>query len=602
MALPEQIRAMFAGEARIPDDPQSREALVAKLTASERGTLLPLVWLHEAHETGRNDIRHLAFLIDDHRQRVSISPAAFAEGIGSLQKKHNRPADPLPQNVGFTAGQARDMRIGYCLWRLVAGVEAMPPETAMGGLRALLPLLSHGPFGNRARMVVAARLAALPEAEQLAVDKLLARVEGELETREWEVLLKLPPLALRDWVVIEENTSSDIEPIDRHAARMRFLDTLPGYPEFARSVVAFAGERLSAITGKQTAYRPDGAFPLGDCVVIERAVLWGLARNERWCLDALGPLWTMAVQAPDPKAKTMPSQSLATRFANATVTEPRPEALRALEAAKAACRHTGVAKKLDRARRAARSALASFPERLLALDPALPVAKDMLKPFAIAVEALLTRTEPMSAADWLLRLGPGRKEGWALAKDLIWEVTPDNGDTPFTALPGRAGDWRDINGQSRPSSEGGMIRLWHPAETPAGLARAWLSFLERDAISQPFLQAGREIYLVPEAERDSCRSAFFSGRMVAATPLVGLARVSGWRSGYDTELHLTLGGTRFVFETGVRVFPGAGGEGETGAFFLNGPQTRFAQVPTRVLSEALRKVDLLVAVGERGLK
>lgn len=598
-----RIRAMLEGQALIPDDWRAREELVERLSPDARGALLALVWRREADPAppGGQGAEHLAGLVDDSRRPVRVSSAAFAEGIAALIARRSRPGPVQQPGSRFTPEQARDWDIGRCLWRLISGLEDdRLSEPALAGLRDLLPLLSPGPMGDHGQRVVAARLAGLPEAAQQAVDLLLAPVEGELEAREWGLLLALPPLKLRDWVLIEDRFGAEYDPADRHAALMRFLDDLPGYPEFARQVIEAALARLEAIAQKRTAYRADGAFPLGDCTVIERAALWGLAGGRDWLLAALGPIWEMAAVAPDPKAKTMPSQSLAIRFANAAVTEPRPEALRALDAVAALCRHAGVSKKLARARRAARSALAARPERLLDLDPAQPLDKDMRKPFAAAVETLLARPEPIPAPDWLRRLGPGRKDGWALARDLIWEITPGEGGAPFTALPDKAGGWRDLDGQARAFAPSDAIRLWHPADSPDDLARHWRSLLERQGIQQPFLQAGREIYRPDPAERDGTRTALFAGREVAGRPLIGLARVSGWQMAAETELHLKLGGSRFVFDAGVRAFPGSADSGRTGDLYLAGPQRSLGQVPARVLSEALRKVDLLVTVGMRG--
>lgn len=602
--LTRRIRAMLEGEISLPEDWPACEALAAGLSAAERGRLLPLLWRREAdpEAPGGRAAALLASCVDGLRQPVRISPETFDEGVAALLWRRDRPGLPLPAHSQLSPDEARDTRVRHCLWRLLSGLDGAPSEVGRDGLCSLLPLFSVRGSDKPARVIVAARLAGDDAAAQRATDLLLGPVEGELEAREWGLVLALPPLDLRDWVVGEDGTGHDIEPADRHDAQMRFLDRLPGYAGFACEVFATAQARLEAVAGRQTAYRTDGAFPLGDCAVIGRAALWGLWRNEAWCLDVLGRLWEMAAVAPDPKVKTMPSQSLAIRFANASVTEPRPEALRALDGVAAVCRHAGVAKKLARARRAARTALVAHPERLLALDPAQPLAKDMVKPFAGAVEALLARPEPIAADDWRLRLGPGRKEGWALAGSLVWEITSADGARVVTALPEEDGGWRGVDGSRQPFSQTDAVRLWHPAETPAELARLWRRLLEREGVRQPFLQAGREIYRPAAAERAGAHSALFAGRRVAGKPLGGLARVSGWRAGYDSELHLDLGGSRFCFDAGARVYPGADGEGVTGTVRLTGPQKRLDQVPARVLSEAFRKVDLLVSVGERGAR
>ena len=131
-------------------------------------------------------------------------------------------------------------------------------------------------------------------------------------------------------------------------------------------------------------------------------------------------------------------------------------------------------------------------------------------------------------------------------------------------VPPEAGGWRDVTGVLRGFSEGDAIRLWHPVETPDELARAWRTVLERQGISQPFVQAGREVYPITAAERDGREATRFVGRPVAAVPMIGLARVSGWRLGDRSDLHLTLAGCRFVLEAGVVVYAGASGTGKAG--------------------------------------
>jgi hypothetical protein len=300
----------------------------------------------------------------------------------------------------------------------------------------------------------------------------------------------------------------------------------------------------------------------------------------------------------------MPSQSLTIRFANAVVLEPNVIALRALREVAGLCRHAGVKKKLDRLKKAAQTALISRPERLLDIQMDGPVPKDMALPFRDAVQTLLAEPEPMTLDLWLDRFGPGRAAGWRLAQSLIWEVTGAAGLTPFTALP-RQKDaqvhWTRPDGSDREAHADDLVRLWHPVESPHDLGRLWRLELERLGLNQPFAQAGRETYRPATTEMAGSSSACFEGRSVSATPLVGLARTTGWRLGYNDEVRLTLSGVRFTLNTGLPgVYPGSGGQGVVRMFHLNGPQTRFDQVPARILSEVLRRADLLVSVGERG--
>ncbi|MCU0829329.1 MAG: DUF4132 domain-containing protein [Tabrizicola sp.] len=536
------------------------------------------------------------------RRSPPLSPEVFSLCVETLLACKSTPGVPPPLTIaGEDADKIVAYRIGDCLWQLICRLTDLPTEATRPGLCQLAPLADSGQPYLKARAVVVASLAQNPDLIQRMVNEILADTRAELLRLEWEYLLTLDPFTLRDWVVQECYPYLEMDTDDRHTLRMRFLDSLPGYPTVAETVLVRTEDRLRAIAERRVPYVSDGAFLLSDCAVIERAVVFGLMRGDAWCVNWLGDIWQMASVAPDPKAKTMPSQSLTIRFANASIAEPRPEALQALEAVAKNCRHAGVAKKLDRARKSARTALAAQTDRLLALDPGEPIPKDLLKPFAAAIEGLLAVTDPMSAELWAARLGPSRKEGWALAKALIWEVTPAGGQA-FTALPATQPGWVDLAGTLHAFEATDLVRLWHPADTSSDLARAWRSKLQSDGVKQPFLQAGREVYRPDTAEFAGREVKQFAGHYVSARQLVGLARTAGWRAASYSGLHLRLGGTRFRFDPGVRAYHGSEDTGETGSLWLEGPEACLMDVPARVLSEALRKVDLLVAVGERGAR
>nr|WP_193776962.1 MULTISPECIES: DUF4132 domain-containing protein [unclassified Pseudovibrio] len=146
------------------------------------------------------------------------------------------------------------------------------------------------------------------------------------------------------------------------------------------------------------------------------------------------------------------------------------------------------------------------------------------------------------------------------------------------------------------------VRLWHPVESSKEERQEWQFFVTKEGIKQPFPQASREIYPVMENELSTNTSRMFAGHTVSQVPLFGLSQQMGWRpSDYET-LAITLAGRRFNFETGIRTFPGCTGEGTTGNFSLKGPEKKFGDVPQRVLSEAFRQTDLLVATGAAGVE
>jgi Domain of unknown function (DUF4132) len=594
--LVREFVGMLKGSVPLPADRDDFRALLAKLTPKELGILLSAMFDRNLRLQSPGSTGGAA------RRVAPLSPGVFSLCIDVLLACKSTPGVPAPLFIGGEEEEkVLQYRIGDCLWQLIRRLTELPTGDARPGLRQLALIADCGKPAWKAKAVVVARLAEDSDLVQRMVNEILADTRAELVPLEWELLRSLDPFTQRDWVAQECDPDYARDPDDRHALRMGFLDGLPGYEAFAQGIFARTEDRLRAIAEKRVPYVSDGAFLLSDCDVIERAVLFGLMRGEAWCLNRLGEVWQMASVAPDPKAKTMPSQSLTIRFANASITEPRPEALRALDAVVKGCRHAGVVKKLERARKSARTALAAQPDRLLALDPMVPVPKDMLKPFAAAIEGLLAVTDPVPVAEWALRLGPSRKEGWALAKALVWEVTPA-GQEAFTALPEASGSWSDLLGRVRDCNDTDLVRLWHPADGPDDLARAWRSRLQRDGISQPFLQAGREVYRPDAHELSGLEMKECAGREVSARQLVGLARTAGWRFGYASELHLRLGGVRFRFDAGAHVYPGSEDTGVTGALRLEGPQARLLDVPARVISEAMRRVDLIVSVGERGLR
>lgn len=591
----DQVLATLDGLILAPKERDLSRSLVDRLAPRELGALQPLAWsLRDA--LGQSDqVSHLAFLIADH-PRARFTPEAFAAGLeyllGRLGPVRPGPSKPPPPD-GALPAQSDRSPLARALWTLIRGLDSDPPDSAHDGLRRLQHLAQVTTRHDLSGYVVARLVGDADRALSLR-EALMRRVEGDLMAREWTLLFAQPPLRLRDFQVIEMEADED----KRRALFNRYYDGVPGYEAFAEDLFQIAANRLGAIAAKHTAYRADGAFVVDDCEAIEHAACYGLYRHAPWCLDQLSEIWRMAAVAPDPTVKTVPSQSLTIRFAHAVVAEPGPETLKALDSVAAICRHAGLAKKLERARKSARTALVARPERLLGLDPAQPLEKAMLKPFAAAVEGLLAQPDPMPAPLWLARFGPGRKEGWALARSLIWEIIPVEG-APLTGLPLKSGGWSLLGDHQRPFDETDAIRLWHPVEGSDDLARAWRSRLEQRGVKQPFLQAGREIYRPDPSEVFGRTTALFARRKVSALPMIGLARVSGWRSGTEGDLFLTLAGVDFVFKAGVLTHHGADGYGESEGFHLLGPQVMLSSVPPRTLSEVLRKLDLIVTIGER---
>ncbi|MDO5604685.1 MAG: DUF4132 domain-containing protein [Paracoccus sp. (in: a-proteobacteria)] len=569
-------------------------ALIDTLDAGARARLLAPAWLarNRGNDLADRQREALAFKVEfDDRPRL-MDAGSFDACVAALVHLH-RHWLPEPNALPQSAGQQRDGRLAHLLLSAAHDLTEEPLPQTVQALHALAPALrrQRTPLDD----LILARLTG-DEAEQvICLAAIIARLGGAEARAETELLARAPLLPLVRGVQHLYAVQGD------GMLRLRaLLDAAPGYGDFARDLFARATGRLDDIAAGHVPYKADGAFHVDDCMAIGRAALYGLAHDCDWCRDGIGTLWARAVVAPDPGAKSMPSQSLAIRLGHMTLAEPRAPAIAALRAVTSACRHAGVKKKLDRMRGQVAAALTERPGRLLDLDA--PLDKALALPFRQAVEGLLAQPRPMISALWRARFGPERAEGWELARALIWQIAQDDGASLLTALPDRDGDgliWRLSDATVRPMRDDDQILLWHPVESAPEIARRWRVALELAGITQPFLQAGREIFRPAPDEMTGREMAVTGGRWVSGTELVGVARATGWRAGFHSEFEMSLSGIGFIFDAGVRNYPGAGGQGRAGALCLGDPQMRLDQIPARILSEAIRRADLLVTVGNR---
>jgi len=89
------------------------------------------------------------------------------------------------------------------------------------------------------------------------------------------------------------------------------------------------------------------------------------------------------------------------------------------------------------------------------------------------------------------------------------------------------------------------VRLWHPIASPPAAVLAWRQWLARHAVTQPFKQAHREVYLLTDAERATeTHSQRFAGHVLRQHQLQALCRERGWRyalqGSFDTANSPTL--------------------------------------------------------------
>jgi hypothetical protein len=117
-----------------------------------------------------------------------------------------------------------------------------------------------------------------------------------------------------------------------------------------------------------------------------------------------------------------------------------------------------------------------------------------------------------------------------LARRLIW--------TFETAGQRTLGAWADgglVDVRDQPLDglgEDTAVRLWHPITSTPEEVLAWRLWLERHAVTQPFKQAHREIYVLTDAERESgTDSERFAQHVLRQHQFQALCRERGWRAG-----------------------------------------------------------------------
>ncbi|WP_406074966.1 DUF4132 domain-containing protein [Streptomyces virginiae] len=221
-----------------------------------------------------------------------------------------------------------------------------------------------------------------------------------------------------------------------------------------------------------------------------------------------------------------------------------------------------------------------------------------------------------------------------LARRLIWTVDG-------TAVVHADGQLRTLTGAPLDQDTAqATVELWHPVGREPAEVVAWRNLLERYAVTQPFKQAHREVYLLTDAERNTgTYSNRFAAHVLRQHQFHSLAAARGWRN----RLRLCVDdsappATRELPRWGLRAEYWIEGDGEehgvdttgSGSYLrLRTDQVRFypidaphneastyrgaytmrrgdgqdpvdplplTEIPALVLSEVLRDVDLFVGV------
>ncbi|MBN6055410.1 DUF4132 domain-containing protein, partial [Nonomuraea sp. RK-328] len=598
----------------------------SRLSAYELGALLPA-----AYRTVGNS-------------RYSMSARFRVEEEAKERQPLFTPEASLDLFDALVEGLARRKWADLCvgMGALVRCPDGAPLDRLTGHARTLVGfLLAEDRLDNPFALLAAAGLAGM-DAE---VAERLTAGRGPIALAEVELLLgwDVERRALfADTVQQRSYNASPTLP----DARER-LAGLPDHAAFVRTTMEAAEARIAAVHAGQIPYKADKAFDAAEKDTIGRAARQALFADEPWLPELLERLVLGVAVAPT-QARTLPSQGVLFEIARAVESHPTPEAISALRAARAATRHSGVPKQLDRMFKRIEAALADRVEVAFRL-PDGRVRRQVGEHTAVistegevelswwlgdrrlkSVPAAVRREH----ADEVKRLRELAKQVRqqqatlvrALEAGYTSEVTP-----PYRRLAGQPiadrliwefevspGEWRGALGLEALGLEArrlgvpdAPVRLWHPARAAVEEVASWREVVQGKELRQPFKQAFREVYLLtPAEEATELYSNRFAGHVVDYRKLYAMFKQRGWRADYlgpwdgggSGEARRVLAGGRWR----ASFFHDYAGQDEGYAVT---DQVRFhrlagggwaaaplAEVPPLVFSEAMRDVDLFVAV------
>ncbi len=201
-----------------------------------------------------------------------------------------------------------------------------------------------------------------------------------------------------------------------------------------------------------------------------------------------------------------------------------------------------------------------------------------------------------------------------LGRRLLWQVS-DDGSTWDSGRPETGWILSGLTEQHKVASES-RVRLWHPLRVPIAEVTAWRDLLVASGERQPIKQAFREAYvLTPAEERTDTYSNRFAGHILRYRQAGALLRTRGWRAnhlgywdgGYEGEAWKEYADGTWRAGYFYDLVEDADNDDE--ANYCSSDQARFerrtpdgwqharlADVPVLVFSDAMRDLDLVMAV------
>jgi hypothetical protein len=233
---------------------------------------------------------------------------------------------------------------------------------------------------------------------------------------------------------------------------------------------------------------------------------------------------------------------------------------------------------------------------------------------ARATQILRLEATWLDDRDWPLDVWKERYLGHPvrrpLARTLIWRF--DSPDGPAAAMPADNGFVTCAGADFVPHAQS-RVRLWHPMDALPGEIMAWRRRIADAGITQPIRQAHREIYVLTDAERETgIYSNRFAAHILRQHQFRALCHAREWKYDFQGDWDSWNVPTRPVPQRDVTIEYHVeqvedGEETEFGvALHVATDRVRFVRgdgeaitltdIPPVVFSEAMRDVDLFVAV------
>ena len=254
-----------------------------------------------------------------------------------------------------------------------------------------------------------------------------------------------------------------------------------------------------------------------------------------------------------------------------------------------------------------------WPDELKGLKQTVRDVRGALPAQRDRIERLLLSERSWTLRDWRERYLDHPLLS-VLTRRLIWQFQAGE----RTA----AGAWLDgvlVGADDRPLdwlADDARVQLWHPIGCEPATVLAWREWLERHAVTQPFKQAHREIYLLTDAERETgTYSNRFAAHILRQHQFQALCRQRGWRyalqGAWDSHNVPTLVLPHWGLAAELWVEPIFGDRDSMSdagiCLYVTTDQVRFTSidggerlrlidVPALVFSEVMRDVDLFVGV------